>query len=73
MHVINVDFNECFLVETFQPMRAALTFQIGLNDYARVILTFAADLYVSRKRGLFVHATSQTRYQLRLDECPFVL
>ena len=26
-----------FFAETFQPMNAALTFQIGLNDCARVI------------------------------------
>ena len=36
-----------FFVDTFQPMNAALTFQIGLNDWARAIrgkLTFADDL-----------------------------
>ena len=27
-----VDFNTCFFAETFQPMNAALTFQIGLYD-----------------------------------------
>ena len=35
---------DAFFVETFQPMNAALTFQIGLNDCARVIrgkFTFA--------------------------------
>ena len=39
-----VDFNACFFAETFQPMNAALTFQIGLNDCARAIrgkFTFA--------------------------------
>ena len=39
-----VDFNACFFAETFQPMNAALTFQIGLNDSARAIrgkFTFA--------------------------------
>ena len=33
-----------FFAETFQPMNAALTFQIGLNDSARAIrvkFTFA--------------------------------
>ena len=38
------DFNACFFVETSQPMNAALTFQIGLNDCPRVIrgkFTFA--------------------------------
>ena len=29
-----VDFNACFFAETFQPMNAALTFLIGLNDSA---------------------------------------
>ena len=30
-----VDFKACFFEEIFQPMNAALTFQIGLNDCAR--------------------------------------
>ena len=35
----NVDFDACFFffAETFQPMNAALTFQIGLIDCALVI------------------------------------
>ena len=36
-----------FFAETFQPMNAALTFQIGLNDSARAIrgkFTFAGAL-----------------------------
>ena len=39
-----VDFNACFFAVTFQPMNAALTFQIGLNGCARAIrgkFTFA--------------------------------
>ena len=39
-----VDFNACFFAETFQPMNAAVTFQIGSNDSARAIrgkITFA--------------------------------
>ena len=39
-----VDFNACFFAETVQPMNAALTFQIGLNDCARAFrgkFTFA--------------------------------
>ena len=39
-----VDFNACFFAETFQPMNAAVTFQIGSNDSARAIrgkFTFA--------------------------------
>ena len=42
-----VDFNACFFAETFQPMNAALTFQIDLNDCAQAIrgkFTFAADM-----------------------------
>ena len=39
-----VDFNACFFAETFQPMNAALAFQIGLNDCTQTIrgkFTFA--------------------------------
>ena len=39
-----VDFNACFFAETFQPMNAALTFQIGLYDCALAVrgkFTFA--------------------------------
>ena len=32
-----VDLNTRFFAETFQPMNAALTFQIGLNGCARAI------------------------------------
>ena len=42
-----VNFNACFFAETFQPMNAALTFQIGLNDSARAIrgkFTFAGPV-----------------------------
>ena len=45
--LLHVDFKEGFFTESFQLMSAALTFQIGLNDCARVIrgkFTFAADL-----------------------------
>ena len=59
IHIINASFlfliachtmwilMHVFFAETFQPMNAALTFQIGLNDCARAILgkfTLAADL-----------------------------
>ena len=39
-----VDFNACFFRGDFQPMNAAVTFQIGLNESARAIrgkFTFA--------------------------------
>ena len=41
--------------ETFQPMSAALTYQIGLNDCTRVIqvkFTFAADLKSFQLTGI---------------------
>ena len=59
IHIINASYiffiachtmwilTHAFYAETFQPMNAALTIQIGLTDCARAILrkfTFAADL-----------------------------
>ena len=52
-----VDFNVCFFAETFQPMNAAVTFQISLNDSARAIpgkFTFAgAWESFQRKRTVY--------------------
>ena len=41
-----VDFNatQAFFAETFQPMNAALKFQIGLNQIAHEQFKCAADL-----------------------------
>ena len=40
-----------FFAETFQPMNAALTFQMGLNDSARAI---RGEIYVCRCLGRFL-------------------
>ena len=49
-----------YFTETFQPMSAASTFEVGLNNCAQVIwekVTFAADLkYFQRKQ----HISSST-------------
>ena len=47
-----------FFAETFQPMNAALTFQIGLNDCTRAIrgkFTFVGDGEVSSESGLSIY------------------
>ena len=60
-----VDFNACFFAETFQPMNAAVTFQIGLNDNARAIrgkITFAGAL--ERFQGIRTICVNGTPIQI---------
>ena len=55
-----------FFAETFQPMNAALTFQIGLNDCARAIrgkITFAGawESFQRMRKGIFIFVTPAKR------------
>ena len=50
-----------FFAETFQPMNAAVTFQIGLNDSARAI---RGKFYVCRCLGKLSGNPDDLYYQL---------